>query len=368
MYYISGCTIKVANKRFNNCKHDYEMSIDSHSSISICNDENVSEPKMHYSFVPLNQLMNIEKDYIIDVIGVVDQVTDVVELTSKTTKKPILKRDIYIVDDTGYKVRLTLWNDQINEAGYEDKPVVAFKGLKVNDFGGKSLSTLTSSIISFNPDIDESHKIAGWYARNNGNGEFKTYSNQGMLGTGETSKSNIYKTLKQITSEELGTSDKPDFFNSIATIVFIKKDNFAYPACPSEGCNKKVIDENDGWRCEKCEKTYPSPDYRYILSIDVLDHTGNQWLTCFNEMGEKLIGYKAKELQEIKERDENEFNRILENIVFRQYEFNIRAKVDTYLDEPRLRCNVTGIKQINYENKIKDNIETIDKLMNELQI
>jgi len=89
MYYISGCTIKVANKRFNNCKHDYEMNIDSHANITICNDANIAEPKMHYSFVPLNQLMSIEKDYVIDVIGVVDQVGDVVELVSKSTNKPV---------------------------------------------------------------------------------------------------------------------------------------------------------------------------------------------------------------------------------------------------------------------------------------
>lgn len=120
----------------------------------------------------------------------------------------IHKRDIFIVDDTEYKVRLTLWNNQTLETKYEDKPVVAFKGIKVNDFGGKSLSTLSSTIITFNPDIAEAHRIEGWYSHNSSITEFKSYSSQGMFGNGDVGKSNGYKTLKQITSEKLGTGEK----------------------------------------------------------------------------------------------------------------------------------------------------------------
>ena len=41
-----------------------------------------------------------------------------------------------------------------------------------------------------------------------------------------------------------------------------------YQACPSEDCNKKVIEEGDGsYRCEKCNKTYPEFKYRLILSV-----------------------------------------------------------------------------------------------------
>ncbi|KAG4093893.1 replication factor-a protein [Neocallimastix lanati (nom. inval.)] len=367
MYYISGGSIRLANKRFNSCNNEYEMTLDQNSNVTLCND-NSDEPKIHYSFIPLDQLMNIEKDSIIDVIGVVDQVGDIVQLISKTTNKPIQKRDIFIVDDTGYKVKLTLWNNQAEETKYEDRPVVAFKAVKVNDFGGKSLSSLSASIISFNPDIRESHRITGWYSQNGGNFDFKTYSNLGTFNGGDVSRINTYKTLQQITNENLGTGEKPDYFSSIATIVYIKKDNFCYPACPSEGCNKKVSEEEDGWRCEKCSKTYPQPDYRYILNIDVLDHTGNQWLTCFNEVSEKLIGHKAQELKEIKDRDETEFNRIIEGVILHKYDFNIRAKVDNYNDEVRLRCNVIGVKPINYEIQIKNDINSIDKLMNELQI
>ena len=71
------------------------------------------------------------------------------------------------------------------------------------------------------------------------------------------------KTLGQAKDEQLGMSDKTDYFTTSATIVFVKQDTFAYPACANpDGCNKKVIDNGDGWQCEKCDKKWPAPIWR----------------------------------------------------------------------------------------------------------
>jgi len=365
VYYISNANIKLANKQYNNVKNDYEMSLDANTNIVLCNDN--QNLKMHYSFIPISQLENIDKDSLVDIIGVVDQMGETSEIISKTTSRPINKRDIYLVDDSNFKIRVTLWGKHADDLRFQDKPVVAFKSVKVNDFQGKSISTLSSSIISFNPDIEQAHRISGWYSQNNDGSNFKTFSNLGSFNGNDSSRTIEYKTLKQIKNENLG-SDKPEYFNIVATIVFIKKENFAYPACPGENCNKKVVEYNDMWHCEKCNKSYSNPDYRYILSLDVLDHTGNQWLTCFNEVAEKLIGHKAQELQDIRVRDENEFNRIINDVNFRQYDFRIRAKIDQYNDETRLRCNILNFKPINFEEQIKNNITSIDNLMAELHI
>ena len=34
--------------------------------------------------------------------------------------------------------------------------------------------------------------------------------------------------------------DKPEYFANHGTVVFVKKDNCMYQACPSNDCNKKV--------------------------------------------------------------------------------------------------------------------------------
>jgi hypothetical protein len=47
-------------------------------------------PTIRYNFQPFNNLEGLEKDSVIDVIGVVHSVGDVAELVSKTTQKPVL--------------------------------------------------------------------------------------------------------------------------------------------------------------------------------------------------------------------------------------------------------------------------------------
>jgi len=44
----------------------------------------------------------------------------------------------------------------------KSNPVIAIKGAKVSDFGGRSLSILGSSVFNLNPDLPESHEVKGW--------------------------------------------------------------------------------------------------------------------------------------------------------------------------------------------------------------
>lgn len=68
-------------------------------------------------------------------------------------------------------------------------------------------------------------------------------------------------------------NEKPDFFNTQATIAFIKQETFSYPACANpDGCNKKVMDNGDGWLCEKCDRKWPEPIHRYV-TIPILTLT-----------------------------------------------------------------------------------------------
>ncbi|KAL6608405.1 replication factor-a protein [Neocallimastix californiae] len=365
IYQISGAIIKLANKRYNNCNNDYEMEMNLKTTITI-NKNHTFDPKMHYSFVPLNQLMNYEKDSVIDVIGVVDEVNEISESTSKATNIPIQRRDIYIVDDTEYKVRVTLWNKHAKEINFETKSVVAFKTIRVSDFGGRTLSVLSSTIITLNPDINESHRITGWYSRYGDTVDFKHYSGLGSYNS-NINGMNGYKTIQQISDENLGSSETSDYFNIIGTISYIKKENFAYPACPNDGCSRKVIEEEDSWRCERCCQSYPKPNYKYILNVNILDHTGNQYVTFFNDIAEKLIGFKAQRLMEIKETEINEFNSILDKITLQKYDFRIRAKTESFNDKPIFRCFAVKVKPVNYKLQIKNNINSINKLMNELK-
>lgn len=74
--------------------------------------------------------------------------------------------------------------------------------------------------------------------------------------------------MDTLRDDRLGTNDKGDYLMTKATLLFAKKDNALYMACPGDNCNKKVIDQNDGtYRCEKCAKNYPNFNWRMILNV-----------------------------------------------------------------------------------------------------
>lgn len=59
-----------------------------------------------------------------------------------------------------------------------------------------------------------------------------------------------------------------DYFSCVGTVVYLRKENCMYQACPTQDCNKKVIDEQNGlYRCEKCDREFPNFKYRMILSV-----------------------------------------------------------------------------------------------------
>ena len=78
-------------------------------------------------------------------------------------------------------MRLTLWGKHAEQYNATDQPVIAFKSVRVGDFGGKllcivslsfillnssssgrSLSMISSSLMAINPDIPEAHGLRGW--------------------------------------------------------------------------------------------------------------------------------------------------------------------------------------------------------------
>jgi replication factor A1 len=118
-----------------------------------------------------------------------------------------------------------------------------------------------SSSMEVNPDIPDAHTLKGWYNSDGSSQTFHAQSSGSTQGPVTFDRSQI-QLLNDVRESEIGMSEKTEYFSARATIVHIKSDNLAYPACQSAECNKKVIEQHDGWRCEKCDKSYPRPSYR----------------------------------------------------------------------------------------------------------
>ena len=138
--------------------------------------------------------------------------------------------------------------------------------------------------------------------------------------------------------------------------------------------------------CEKCDKSYAAPQYRYILSVQVSDASGDFYLSAFNEVAEILVGSTAEEVNnllvqgkekkfvstiKVREKKEPSF-RVIKICVFiqgatlfKQLVFKCRATTQSGQDgETRVRCNVLTASPLNYgvENRsLLDEIATFEQ-------
>ena len=307
VYEFSNFQVKIAKRKFG-VDSDYELSVDSNTTIKAVLEEVSEIPKVHYSFIPISKILEKQKDDVLDVIGIVKECGDLAEITVKSTQKQLIKRDLTLVDTSLASVRLTLWGKQaqdFNEQEASSNPVIAIKGVRVNEYQGKTLSTSGNSQITFNPDISEAHTLRGWFDSNGG--KIETSLNVSSQASSNTPSVNNNrddrKFLSQVKNESLGQHDKPDYFSTVSSVSFIKSDNgsISYMACPTEGCNKKVIEEGPNqYRCEKCQKVFDRCDHRYIMSVQISDASGAIWVQAFNETGHQLLEKTAEEMYHLK--------------------------------------------------------------------
>ncbi|KAG0658611.1 Replication factor A protein 1 [Maudiozyma exigua] len=353
VYYVSKARLQPSKPQFSNLSHPYELSLDRESQIEPSEDE-ANVPKTHFDFVKLNTIENKEENSTVDVLGIIQTVNPHFELTSRAGKK-FDRRDIVLVDDSNYSITVGLWNQLALDFNLPEGSVVAIKGARVSDFGGKSLSMGFTSTLTPNPEVPEAYTLKGWYDATGHSSNFTSLKQEGGSGSGSGDSTKFIAqriTIQKAQNENLGRSEKGDYFNVKGAINFLKVDNFAYPACSNENCNKKVIEQPDGtWRCERCDTNNAAPLWRYMLTISILDETNQLWLTLFNEQAEQLLGVNANELTRMKEEDPENFSKITQSIQMNQYDFRVRAKEDTYNDQTRIRYTAANIHKLNFKSE-----------------
>uniref|UniRef100_A0A674D4P6 Replication protein A subunit n=1 Tax=Salmo trutta TaxID=8032 RepID=A0A674D4P6_SALTR len=360
VFYISKGSLKIANKQYSSLKNDYEMTLNGESTIIPCEDTQ-DVPMVQCNFVSIADLEAREKDAVLDVIGVCKSVADVTRLTTKNNRE-VSKRTLNLMDQSGKLVEVTLWGEEAENFDGSGQPILAIKGAKLSDYGGRSLSASFSSTVMVNPDIPEAYKLRGWYDKEGHSMDGQSLTEARTGGGGGGGNTN-WKTLADIKTEHLGHGDKADYFSCIATIVYIRKENCLYQACPSQDCNKKVVDQQNGmFRCEKCDKEFPNFKYRLILSANIADYGDNQWVTCFQESAEAILGQNAAYLGQLKDSNEAAFEEIFQQANFHTFVFRNRVKLETYNDESRIKATVMEVKPVDHKEYSKRLIMNIRKM------
>ncbi|XP_051131454.1 replication protein A 70 kDa DNA-binding subunit A [Andrographis paniculata] len=373
VYVISKGSLKPAQKNFNHLKNEWEIFLETSSSVDLCPDEDASIPRQQFSFRTISNIQNIENNSILDVIGVVVTVNPSVPILRKNGMET-QRRILNLKDQSGLSVELTLWGDFCNREGQQLQemvgagisPILAIKAGKVNDFSGKSISTISATQLFINPDCQEANALKDWYAGGGRDSVSHSISRDNITGG---SKNETRKTLTQIKDEGLGRSDKPDWITVKATISFIKTDSFCYTACPlmigDRQCSKKVTKSgNSRWLCDRCNQEFEECDYRYLLQLQVQDHTGVTWVTAFQESGEEILGCPAKDLYAMKyeSEDETRFVETIRNCLFSEFLLRLKIKEEIYGDEQRVKITVVKAEKVNYAEESSFLFGMISKL------
>jgi replication factor A1 len=381
VYFISRARVQASNKKFNHLSHPYELAFEKDTEIVECFDT-ANVPKLHFNFVKLNQIQNLEPNANVDVIGALKHVNESFQIIAKSTGKPFDRRNITIVDDTGFAIDVGLWNQTAINFNTPEGSIIAFKNCKVQDFNGRSLSLSHAGTMLANPETPESYQLKGWYDNQGVNESFKSLK----VDSSSSSSSNIFanrKLIAEAQEENLGKAEKPEFFNIKATITFVKSDNFCYPACnntidnnssqarqQASTCNRKVIEQSDGtWRCERCDINYQEPTWRYIFNCSVMDSSGQIWITLFDSEAKKLFNMDAGELLKLKQASEEDpndkkFTQAIENINYKEFGFRVKARQDTYNDTLRVRYQAVGLDILDYNAECEHLCKELDEALN----
>ncbi|GAB4823832.1 hypothetical protein N2152v2_010878 [Parachlorella kessleri] len=373
VYAISKASLRNKRGTFNQVgQHQYEIHLERESLLELAPDD-AGIAKINFNFRPIAEMEDTPANTTVDIVGVVESVSDWATITKRDGTET-QKRSTIVKDSSGRSIELTLWGGFASNPGEQlqqmlqagQHPVVVVKGARVGDYNGKTLSTLGSSTLLVDPpDIPEAGRERNWWDKGGSSLQAQALSSMRGAGGGRADRRIV---LSQIKDEGLGMAGATAWVQVAATCTYVKDKQMYYAACPlqynGKQCNKKMQDQGGGsWFCERCGHT-AEPEWRYILSVILEDHTHNTWATAFAEAAPDLLGVTAGQLKEFE--DNGEHNRIthaMQTAMFRPLVLKLKVHEDNWNDEQRVRVSIIRVEPTDLVRECSNTLDNIKKLM-----
>ena len=401
IYEITGGYIRTADKRFDPPGSDYKLILSESSNIIKKDD---LEKNFENRFTdPDNKFWNlneIKEAPVNTIVNVVCIVADKGETTNKDTKSgSILIRKTMVVDQSNEKMELTLWRN-LTQLKFNNGDVLVCRKVRVNDFGGKNLTSTTESKIFINPipsdfpdlsqDIqnlkifsEQNEFSKGLFSSNNKNDSDNTNKmeneneKKNKISIININKSDI-KQKKEFNDkivyidyilEEMGKYILTDFdhrfpfYKIRATVTHLghTEKNF-YPGCPNRECNRKLSYTNGDWICQSCRQSFKTPRYYYSLNIRVKDCSSEYWVDIFGKPAEMIMNINADDYRNILvNRDEEKLGQISEGVEYKEFYFLLKVRLNKYNDTTKKKFTATKIERINKK-------EDTNRLVNDIKM
>lgn len=349
VYIIKGGTVKINDRRFNNTKSDFKLVLDDKSIVQKVKDTGEIKA-FSIDAVKLSTIVNLSNGSFVDVMGYVIEVNDIIQKTTKMGDSKM--RRIFIVDDSLYKLELSLWKANA-ELPIRVNDVLLCKNLKVGDFNGKNLATFDDSKIILNPKgVEECDKLRKYISAYRG--EYTTFTSTGLR-TKVVSQNFNVKFMKEIldslnkylnsntVGEEAPTAIKVTIAN------FHNTEKYVYAGCPDNNCKKKLSEsiQSKGYFCNLCNKVYEKPMYYYNIPLIIKDCSCEFWVDVFGSLGDKLIGISANEYKKaFEEADDEKLTKIQERVEFMSFIFQVKPRITNFSNVIKKKLQVTNIDNV----------------------
>lgn len=355
MYVISQGKVKFANKKFTSVKHAYELTLNADSHV-IPVESVDSVPRIRFDFTPIDHIQEAKKDDMLDIIAVIVSSKPVTQVN--TRKGETSRRNIVVADNSGRSIELTLWGDQAD--GFEGMleqhgphTVLAFKGVRVSDFGGRTLSAMQTTEFEVEPDLEDAHAVRRWWSTVPDEGRHlpSLSSGGGGGGAGSAAGGSREKTLSSIVNENMGLTSQ-DYLTvpNVYVTNFTKRDGTMwYKACTTPDCKgRKVYEEGGNLKCQKCNGVN-AYHLRWVCNFVAFDHTAREFISGFGDAGVTLLGCEAEVMEQHQSGGRGDLmTQIFEDGRYKSYNMRLAVKQDEYNGVMRNKVSVQSLTPIDY--------------------
>ena len=324
-----------------------------------------SNPK----FVKIRDLLRTRANSFVDVLGVVEDISAVTQVSLRSTGKVVRRRTITILDDSKASVSLILWGKKVNllrQGEEKSGKILMVRGARRGYFEGIQLAVGRQTTLTVNPTMDEATRLQTWYFREIGNLGRPPFRRSILhltrLGS-PLDKDRLTLTMGKekfaIAAEaphQMGIpSEKkcPSSFTMRGMIAEIRQDiMMSYPSDPFT--KKKVEEVAPGiWYSPSSDRNFPNDMVirRYALWARVVDETGDAWMCAFDQAAQVIFGYPAAEMEKFKEKKKKKWNRLLYDACFRPIIIEVVAKSKTYRGDTELHYVMNQVEFVDFSRE-----------------
>jgi replication factor A1 len=280
------------------------------------------------------------------------------------TKKgeKILKKTIFFTDESKVKAQGVLWKENSKET-FEPNSIIAFKGCDLKRFQGVLNFNINSNSIIRNPNHPRVEQLKKYLAANSSN----------LVDTSSVTKSDSMPTVRAHIQdlknkfENSSIGDSSIAYSVVADITLISAKKLFYLGCPT--CKKRVNDEANSFKCEKCNKSITAPNVVLMSSLKLLDSTGSIFVSIFGEKAEKLFKVTGEEIKSYKDnKEENKIKQKLDVAKFQTYEFVIKPKPPQVGQNEKVSYAVIFFNEVNHESESLKMIKDLKAMQQNLKI